>query len=156
MLFRSPWLSVLVTPGKAHLDAETAAYLAGLLVCAQTGTVLPVSAWRTALPILLAATSVYGIAQRLGIAEFCGYGAVGEPVSVFGNLNVAAEATATGLAACLALGLASLRLPLVALALGGAYLAINGSRSSAVALADRKSTRLNSSHSSVSRMPSSA
>lgn len=43
---------------------------------------------------ILLLTSIYGILQRFGIAEFCGYGVEREPVSVFGNLNVASEWTA--------------------------------------------------------------
>lgn len=130
-----PWLGTLLAPGSSHFEPETATYLVGLWICAQTGTTLPIAAWSTALPCVLSATALYGIAQRLGIAEFAGYGAVGEPVSVFGNLNVAAEVTCTGLAACLALGLTGSRWSLLALTLGGIYLPINGSRSSLIALA---------------------
>jgi O-antigen ligase len=130
-----PVVGTLLAKESSHLDGEIAVYCVALWICAQVGTTLPIATWSPALPCLLAATSLYGIAQRLGIAEFAGYGAVGEPVSVFGNLNVAAEVTCTGLAACMALGLTKPRWPLLALVVGGAYLPINGSRSSLVALA---------------------
>lgn len=115
-----PVLGVLLGNRGSHIDAELAFYSLALWICAQVGTTLPIATWSPALPSLLVATSLYGIAQRLGIAEFAGYGAVGEPVSVFGNLNVAAEVTCTGLAACLALGLTNPRWPLLALVVGGA------------------------------------
>ncbi|MCC7063621.1 MAG: O-antigen ligase family protein [Planctomycetes bacterium] len=93
----------------------------------------------TPIAVLLLLTSVYGILQRLGLAEFCGYGVEREPVSVFGNLNVASEWTAIAAMATAAFGTANLAprrawLSRLAIALAGAYLVVNQSRSGMIAL----------------------
>jgi O-antigen ligase len=95
----------------------------------------------TALPlaILLLLTAGFGLLQRLGLGEIAGYGVPREPVSVFGNRNVASEWTAVGamLVAVLLpqLGTARTRaIGLTALALAGAYLVANQSRSGLIAL----------------------
>ncbi|MBL8736967.1 MAG: hypothetical protein JNL12_11110, partial [Planctomycetes bacterium] len=51
---------------------------------------------RASLPFagVLLATSLFGLLQRLGLAEIAGYGVEREPVSTLGNLNVASEWTA--------------------------------------------------------------
>ena len=82
---------------------------------------------------LLLATSAFGLLQRLGLGEIAGYGVDREPVSVFGNLNVAAEWTAIA-GAAVAVLLPSSRLQLTCLAVAGAYLAVDGSRSGLIAL----------------------
>ncbi|MCB9884764.1 MAG: O-antigen ligase family protein [Planctomycetes bacterium] len=82
---------------------------------------------------LLLATCAFGLLQRLGLGEIAGYGVDREPVSVFGNLNVASEWTAIAGAAVAAL-LPPSRLALASLGLAGAYLAVNGSRSGLIAL----------------------
>lgn len=88
---------------------------------------------------LLLLTCCFGLAQRAGIAEILGYGVEREPVSVFGNLNVAAEfvaVAAAGTAALITAGLATARpwLSQLALLAAGAYLVVNGSRSGLIAL----------------------
>ncbi len=82
---------------------------------------------------LLIATAAFGLLQRLGLGEIAGYGVDREPVSVFGNLNVASEWTAIA-GAAVAVLLPPSRLTLCGLGLAGAYLAINGSRSGLIAL----------------------
>jgi hypothetical protein len=96
---------------------------------------------RAALPLssMLLLTSLFGLLQRLGLAELAGYGVEREPVSVFGNLNVAAEWTAIAAAAVASLlptvtGARTRRLALAALVLAGAYAVVNQSRSALVAL----------------------
>lgn len=87
---------------------------------------------------LLAATSTFGLLQRLGLAEIAGYGVEREPVSVFGNLNVGSEFTAVAAMAVAALLPAATprgrRVAFAALGLAGAYLVVDGSRSGLVAL----------------------
>lgn len=87
----------------------------------------------TTFAVLLAATAAFGVLQRLGLAEIAGYGVDREPVSVFGNLNVASEWTAIA-AAAVAVLLPPSRLGLAAIGLAGAYLLVNGSRSGMVAM----------------------
>ncbi|MBM4061855.1 MAG: tetratricopeptide repeat protein [Planctomycetes bacterium] len=89
-----------------------------------------------ALPLaaLLLLTSAFGLGQRLGLPPLWGYGVDKEPVSVFGNLNVAAEWTAIAATAVAVLGSPRPWLWRAALVLAGAYLAVNGSRSGLVAL----------------------
>lgn len=87
---------------------------------------------------LLLLTSLFGLLQRLGIAQIAGYGVEREPVSVFGNLNVAAEWTAVA-AMAVAVGLPRTTgrdrgVALLALLLAGAYAVVNQSRSALVAL----------------------
>ena len=89
--------------------------------------------------IVLVATSLFGLLQRAGLGEIGGYGVEREPVSVFGNMNVASEFTAVA-AMVVAVsgpfgeGTARRWLPCVALVLAGAYLVVNHSRSGLVAL----------------------
>lgn len=107
-------------------------YLA-LALLLRLGAAAP-AAFRAPLTTLLATASAFGILQRLGVAEIAGYGVANEPVSVFGNLNVASEAIAVTAAAVAALGGARAWSGRVALLLAGAYLAIAGSRSGLIAL----------------------
>jgi tetratricopeptide (TPR) repeat protein len=90
------------------------------------------------LPWLLLATALFGVLQRLGLAELDGYGVEREPVSTLGNLNVASEWTtiaAVAVAVLLPAPFARGRgVGLAALAAAGAYLVANGSRSGLVAL----------------------
>jgi Tfp pilus assembly protein PilF len=93
----------------------------------------------TPLAAMLLLTSLFGLLQRLGLAELAGYGVEREPVSVFGNLNVAAEWTAVATAAVAALlphavGRLARRLAFAALVAAGAYAVVNQSRSVLVAL----------------------
>jgi len=88
----------------------------------------------TPLASLLLLTACFGLAQRAGIAEILGYGVEREPVSVFGNLNVAAEFVAVAAAGTAALGTARPWLGQLALLAAGAYLVVNGSRSGLIAL----------------------
>lgn len=95
---------------------------------------------RAALPFagVLLATSLFGLLQRLGLAEIAGYGVEREPVSTLGNLNVASEWTAV------AAMVTAVLLPrctgrtrtaaMAALAFAAAYLVIDGSRSGLIAL----------------------
>jgi tetratricopeptide (TPR) repeat protein len=82
----------------------------------------------------LLVTSLYGLLQRLGLAELAGYGVAREPVSVFGNLNVASEWTAVAAAATAVLVVRQRWLAGAALAAAGAYLVVDGSRSGLIAL----------------------
>lgn len=82
----------------------------------------------------LLVTSLYGLLQRLGAAELAGYGVAREPVSVFGNLNVAAEWTAIAAGAVAVLAVRQRWLQVAALTAAGAYLVVDGSRSGLVAL----------------------
>jgi O-antigen ligase len=88
--------------------------------------------------VLLAVTSAFGLLQSLGLAAIEGYGVEREPVSVFGNLNVAAEwTTIAALVVAVALPELSARwraAALTALALAGAYTVVDGSRSGLLAL----------------------
>ncbi|MFN9333783.1 MAG: O-antigen ligase family protein, partial [Planctomycetota bacterium] len=90
------------------------------------------------LPWLLLATALFGVLQRLGLADLDGYGVEREPVSTLGNLNVASEWTtiaAVAVAVLLPAPFARGRgVGLAALAAAGAYLVANGSRSGLVAL----------------------
>jgi tetratricopeptide (TPR) repeat protein len=91
-----------------------------------------------AFPGLVLATSLFGLLQRLGVAEIAGYGVEREPVSVFGNLNVASEWTAVAamVAAVLWPQLAGRQrlLGTAALVAAGAYLVVNHSRSGLIGL----------------------
>ncbi len=103
-----------------------------LVVALRLGAAQP-DAFGTPLAATLLATSLFGLLQHLGLAEIAGYGARREPVSVFGNLNVASEATAVFAAA---VAVVSGRRPLAfaAIAAAAAYLVVNESRSGLVAL----------------------
>lgn len=100
--------------------------------CCRASTALP-------LAILLLVTALFGLLQRLGLGEIAGYGVPREPVSVFGNRNVASEWTAVA-AMLVAVLLPQLGTPraratgLGALAIAGAYLVANQSRSGLIAL----------------------
>lgn len=91
---------------------------------------------RFATPIaaVLVTTSSFGVLQHLGIAAIGSYGTAREPVSVFGNLNVASECTAVFAAATAVLGSRPSWLWSAALATASAYLVVNQSRSGLVAL----------------------
>lgn len=95
---------------------------------------------RASLPFagVLLATSLFGLLQRLGLAEIAGYGVEREPVSTLGNLNVASEWTAVAAMATAVLlprctGRAR-TVAMAALALAAAYLVVDGSRSGLIAL----------------------
>lgn len=120
-------LPALASTSSLARQWESLSYLAALVLLTMLSPSVPRATWAVSLPTVILLTSIYGIAQRMGIAEFAGYGAVGEPVSVFGNLNVAAEVTCVGLAACLVLGIERPRWSIAALVIGGAYLPIDGS-----------------------------
>lgn len=80
-------------------------------------------------------TSVFGVLQRLGLCGIGWYGIAAEPVSVFGNLNVASEWTAVAAMAVAVLPVRNRALQLAALAFAGCYLVVNGSRSGMIAFA---------------------
>jgi len=82
----------------------------------------------------LLVTSLYGLLQRTGCAELAGYGVEREPVSVFGNLNVASEWTAVAACAVAVLGTRRPWLQFAALGASGAYLVVDQSRSGLIAL----------------------
>jgi tetratricopeptide (TPR) repeat protein len=134
------WLGDLATADPNQLRAfqpwEAAYRLAhwlGLWVVLRLGLAVRE---RLAVPLaaLLLGAAAFGVLQRVGLAEFAGYGAPREPVSVFGNLNVAAEWTAIAAIAVAVLPTARPWLRLAALVAAGAYLAANQSRSGLVAL----------------------
>lgn len=123
-----------------HLDVGVAAGLLRLGWLFALGAVLRLGAALPRLPLLLATTallamtSTFGLLQRLGVAALGGYGTLAEPVSVFGNLNVAAEFTTVAAIAALLLWPQRRALAAAALLLAGAYLAVNGTRAALVAL----------------------
>lgn len=114
------------------------AHWLALLVVLRLGA-LAGAGGRLPLAVLLALTSAFGLLQRLGLGEIAGYGVEREPVSVFGNLNVAAEWTAV---AATALGASwehfakerQRAIAIAAMALAGGYLVVDQSRSGLVAL----------------------
>lgn len=114
------------------------AHWLGLLVVLRLGAAAGTTTLRP-LAMLLAITSAFGLLQRLGLGEILGYGVEREPVSVFGNLNVASEWTAVA-AMALAVGWSQFttsrqrNVAAVAMVLAGAYLFVNQSRSGLVAL----------------------
>lgn len=108
-----------------------------LWVVLRLGASAPPEAAAKPLAVLLLATSLFGLLQRLGVADVLGYGVEREPVSTFGNLNVASEWTAVAATAVAALWPARgarWRLPATAMVLAGAYLVVDRSRSGMVAL----------------------
>ena len=123
-------------------DPWAAAYRLGLwlslLVFVRLGAWTGAAALARPAAGVLILTSAFGLLQRLGLAELHGYGVEREPVSTLGNLNVASEWTAVcgAVVAALWSSLPSARrgLPAAALALAGAYLVANQSRSGLVAL----------------------
>ena len=114
------------------------AHWLALLVVLRLGAATPVG-FSMPLPIMLVATSLFGLMQRLGLGEIAGYGVEREPVSVFGNLNVASEWTAVAAIATAVLGQfggSGVRrwLSPSALVLASSYLVVDQSRSGLVAL----------------------
>jgi len=109
------------------------AHWLALLVVLRLGAAAP-GAFATPLATMLLLTSLFGLLQRAGVAAVCGYGVEREPVSVFGNLNVASEWTAVAATAVAVLGTRSVWLGRAALVLAAAYLAVNQSRSGLIAL----------------------
>lgn len=110
----------------AHLTALFAAFRAGR-------SEEPIIWLRAMLPTAIA-ISAYGMFQGLGLEWPSNYANAAAPVSTLGNLNVASEFTAVGLAAAVVLLWRGERaLPATALILGTAYLVVNGSRSGMVA-----------------------
>ena len=109
-----------------------------LLVIVRIGVMLDVAALATTVATLTLATSLFGMLQRLGIAEIHGYGVEREPVSTLGNLNVASEWTAIAgiTTAVLRPKIKASRrwLPILALAAACAYLILNPSRSGKIAM----------------------
>ena len=109
-----------------------------LLVIIRIGVMVEVAAIASAISVFVLATSLFGILQRLGLAEINGYGVEREPVTTLGNLNVASEWTSVAGVAVAAIGhkvRANLRwLPIVALVIACAYLMVNPSRSGKVAM----------------------
>ncbi len=108
-----------------------------LLVMGQGAAALRGVDWGRATAPALLAWSAYGLLQAAGVVLVPGYDSALAPVSTFGNLNVASEATAV--AAALVLGAWTART--VPFGLGpwatvaaAAYLGVNGSRSGLVAL----------------------
>ncbi|MCR9243814.1 MAG: O-antigen ligase family protein [bacterium] len=89
----------------------------------------------TPLAALVIATAVFGITQRLDLANIGWYGTALEPVAVLGNLNVASEWMAIAVIAVAVLPTRRQRLTLTAIGLAGCYLVVNGSRSGMVAAA---------------------
>ncbi len=84
-----------------------------------------------AMPLLLLVAAI-GLLQRCDLLSLGGTAA--EPVSLFGNRNVAAEFVAVAAAATAASHAQRPRLAALALVLGGAYAVANGSRSALVAM----------------------
>lgn len=109
------------------------AHWVALLVVLRLGAAAH-GAFRTPLAAVLLATSLFGLLQRIGFGEILGYGVEREPVSVFGNLNVASEWTATAAMAVAVLGTSRRWLGQAALVAAGAYLVVAQSRSGQIAL----------------------
>lgn len=109
------------------------AHWLALLVILRLGAAAP-RGFAAPLAVTLAATALFGLLQRLGLAELAGYGVEREPVSVFGNLNVASEWTAVAAMAVAVLGTTRAWLGQTALVLAGAYLVVDQSRSGLIAL----------------------
>jgi O-antigen ligase/tetratricopeptide (TPR) repeat protein len=114
------------------------AHWTALAVVLRIGALAP-SGFPVPCAVVLVVTSLFGLLQRAGLGEVCGYGVEREPVSAFGNLNVASEFTAVA-AMVVAVsgpfhgGTARRWLQPAALVLAGAYLVVNQSRSGLVAL----------------------
>lgn len=110
-----------------------------LFVLMRMGAMMPRAQLAAAIASMVLLTSLFGIMQRLGLAEIGGYGVEREPVATLGNLNVASEWTAIAGTAVAVLAKnvkQSMRwLPIAALAMAAAYLMINPSRSGKVAMA---------------------
>ena len=127
------------TPAFQRWDAVyRLAHWAALAVVLRLGAQAP-SGFAAPCAIVLAATSLFGLLQRAGLGDIGGYGVEREPVSVFGNLNVASEFTAVAamvvaVSGPLGAGAARRWLQPMALVLAGAYLVVNQSRSGLVGL----------------------
>lgn len=109
------------------------AHWVALLVVLRLGAAAP-RGFAAPLAVILAVTSLFGLLQRLGLAELAGYGVEREPVSVFGNLNVASEWTAVAAVAVAVLGTTRAWLGHTALVLAAAYVVVDQSRSGLIAL----------------------
>lgn len=109
-------------------------HLGALLLVLRLGAATGGLPWQRAFAGVCLLTSLFGLLQRLGLAALGGYGLAHEPVSVFGNLNVAAEFTAVAGAAAAVAFPAARPLAAAALLAAGAYALANGSRSALVAL----------------------
>jgi O-antigen ligase/tetratricopeptide (TPR) repeat protein len=110
------------------------AHWMALAVVLRLGALAP-SGFAAPCALVLAATSLFGLLQRAGLGDIGGYGVDREPVSVFGNLNVASEFTAVASIAVAVTGPFARRwLQPCALVLASAYLVVNHSRSGLVAL----------------------
>lgn len=133
------WLRDAKTP--ASFQAADAGYrLAHWLALGVLLRFGAVQRTRASLPFagVLLATSLFGLLQRLGLAEIAGYGVEREPVSTLGNLNVASEWTAVAAMVTAVLlpqctGRAR-HVAMAALAFAAAYLVVDGSRSGLIAL----------------------
>ena len=90
--------------------------------------------WSTGIAAFTACGVALGLWQALGFGTPGGYDDATSPVSLFGNANVASEATAMGLAVVDARAAGGSAWWHVLLAAGSAYLVCNGSRSGMVAL----------------------
>lgn len=118
----------------ALAGVEQLGWLLALFVALRLGAAAALPSLLAQTAWLLLSASLFGLLQRAGVAAFAGYGTAGEPVSLFGNLNVAAEFTAVAAVAAVLLLPSQRRLATAALLLAGAYLAVNGTRSVLVAL----------------------
>lgn len=112
---------------------ERLLHVLALVLLLRLGALAALDWWRPICWLLLLASGL-GLLQRLGLAACCGYGIAEQPVSLFGNLNVAAEVVAVAGAAAVAAFPTRPRLCAAALAGAAAYLVLNGSRSGLVAL----------------------
>ncbi|MFK7742339.1 MAG: O-antigen ligase family protein [Planctomycetota bacterium] len=114
------------------------AHWLALMIVLRLGAASGAHSSATPIAATLLATSLFGLLQRLGVAEVGGYGVEREPVSTLGNLNVASEWTAVAAVATAVLlrDMVGRSRPLgfAALAASSAYLVVNHSRSGLVAL----------------------
>ena len=111
---------------------ERCAWWATLWLLCRAGAGTDKAQLGKAAAITVAIASAAGIAQRLGVPLWIG--SIEEPVSLFGNRNVAAEFTAVA-GACVAARHAQMpRIATWTLFLCGAYAVANGSRSGLIAL----------------------
>lgn len=134
------WMLVAALGNAGSLSIWDAAFriahFAAFFALLRLGAAFTPADWLRPLCWIVIGTSLFGLLQRLGIAAWRGYGTAADPVSVFGNLNVASEFTAVAaaaVAAATASGKFTARLGYPALALAGVYLAVNGSRSGLIA-----------------------
>ena len=125
--------SVIALGSIANVDAWLRVlWLAALLLLWRLGATIDKGKLAACAAFALVAASLVGVLQRIGVP--LGIGSVDEPVSLFGNRNVAAEFVAIA-GACVAAGFRHrTRWQLAALVLAGVYALANGSRSGIVAL----------------------